>query len=95
MVSGAPPLPWLKYVDFVGPFLVMGMAVGSVFYIAVYYGTYYLPIPFSPSIDSRLRVGAVAGYIGAGIIGAVAGYFAAGIIGAMAGYFASLDYFAP
>ena len=64
---------WTKYVDVVGPFLVMGMAVGSALYLALYYGAYKLSIPFSP----------VSPYVGFAVtvIGAVAGYFGAGIMG--------------
>jgi hypothetical protein len=63
------PRDWIKYADFVGPFLVMCMAVGAVFYMAVYYGTYLLSIPFSPHAGFAVPVGAVAGYFGAGMMG--------------------------
>ena len=58
---------WIKYVNVVGPFLVMGIAVGSVLYLAVYYGAYHLSIPFH--VDFAVPVGTVAGYFGPGILG--------------------------
>jgi hypothetical protein len=47
----------------------MGMAAGAVLYIALYYGIYYLSIPFSPHVGFAVPVGAVAGYSGGGMMG--------------------------
>jgi hypothetical protein len=73
-VTGHPPHR-VKYADFMGPFLVMGLAAGAVLYLALYYGIYYLSVPFSPHAGFALPVGAVAGYFGGGMVGKLIAWF--------------------